>query len=222
MEHNNGKGIFYGVIGVATLIVAIIGATFAYFSASAEAQGDTITGQTNEDIAGALSLTVDKLFVQPEESTVNPNLVPSNIDGTAATITPALAASCIDDGYTGCHVYKITASSTQTVPTASINLESLTVDAAVKTNWAYAIYTGTDTVANTVVTTAGFDRDTAYDMHNAAGMTANEDAVYYLIVYLKNIDENQAGEDKEYGTYNGTVSFNVAGGKVSATFSAAG
>ena len=31
---NNGRGIFYGVIGVATLIVAIIGATFAYFSAS--------------------------------------------------------------------------------------------------------------------------------------------------------------------------------------------
>lgn len=32
---NNGKGIFYGVIGVATLIVAIIGATFAYFTATA-------------------------------------------------------------------------------------------------------------------------------------------------------------------------------------------
>ena len=31
---NNGRGIFYGVIGVATLVVAIIGATFAYFSAS--------------------------------------------------------------------------------------------------------------------------------------------------------------------------------------------
>jgi len=34
MENNNGKGIFYGVIGVATLIVAIIGATFAYFTAT--------------------------------------------------------------------------------------------------------------------------------------------------------------------------------------------
>ena len=34
MENKNGQGIFYGVIGVATLVVAIIGATFAYFSAS--------------------------------------------------------------------------------------------------------------------------------------------------------------------------------------------
>ena len=28
-QRNNGKGVFYGVIGVATLVVAIIGATFA-------------------------------------------------------------------------------------------------------------------------------------------------------------------------------------------------
>ena len=34
-QKNNGRGIFYGVIGVATLVVAIIGATFAYFTATA-------------------------------------------------------------------------------------------------------------------------------------------------------------------------------------------
>lgn len=38
MESNNGKGLFYGVVGVATLIVAIIGATFAWFTATAGAQ----------------------------------------------------------------------------------------------------------------------------------------------------------------------------------------
>jgi predicted ribosomally synthesized peptide with SipW-like signal peptide len=40
---NNGRGIFYGVIGVATLVVAIIGATFAYFTATGNDNG-TITG----------------------------------------------------------------------------------------------------------------------------------------------------------------------------------
>ena len=40
-ENNRGKGLFYGVIGVATLIVAIIGATFAWFTATAT--GDKIT-----------------------------------------------------------------------------------------------------------------------------------------------------------------------------------
>ena len=43
MENNNGKGIFYGVIGVATLVVAIIGATFAYFTATAT-NDNTIAG----------------------------------------------------------------------------------------------------------------------------------------------------------------------------------
>jgi len=43
---NNGKGIFYGVIGVATLIVAIIGATFAFFSASIDAEDDEFKGET--------------------------------------------------------------------------------------------------------------------------------------------------------------------------------
>ena len=43
MENKNGKGIFYGVIGVATLIVAIIGATFAYFTATT-ASGQYLTG----------------------------------------------------------------------------------------------------------------------------------------------------------------------------------
>ena len=42
-QRNNGRGIFYGVIGVATLVVAIIGATFAYFTASQDIQ-NAVTG----------------------------------------------------------------------------------------------------------------------------------------------------------------------------------
>lgn len=42
MENNNGKGIFYGVIGIATLIVAIVGATFAYFTATAQSDEGAI------------------------------------------------------------------------------------------------------------------------------------------------------------------------------------
>ena len=45
MEENNrkGSGVFYAVVGVATLVVAIIGATFAFFSASATNDSD-VTG----------------------------------------------------------------------------------------------------------------------------------------------------------------------------------
>ena len=46
-ENKRGANTLYLVIGVATLVVAIIGATFAYFTASAENDGDQITGQTS-------------------------------------------------------------------------------------------------------------------------------------------------------------------------------
>lgn len=42
MENRRGNEIFLGVVGVATLLVAIIGATFAYFSASAQSGNEAI------------------------------------------------------------------------------------------------------------------------------------------------------------------------------------
>ena len=42
MENRRGNEIFLGVVGVATLLVAIIGATFAYFSASARSNNEAI------------------------------------------------------------------------------------------------------------------------------------------------------------------------------------
>ena len=57
MENNNGKGIFYGVIGVATLIVAIIGATFAYFTATT-ASGQYLTGTA---ATASLEVIVERL-----------------------------------------------------------------------------------------------------------------------------------------------------------------
>ena len=42
-NNNNGRGVFYGVIGVSTLIVTIIGATFAYFSATANSAVNAVS-----------------------------------------------------------------------------------------------------------------------------------------------------------------------------------
>ena len=55
-QRNNGRGIFYGVIGVATLVVAIIGATFAYFTATASNE----TAITGNMATINLGLTVTK------------------------------------------------------------------------------------------------------------------------------------------------------------------
>lgn len=42
MEKEDKRGIFFGVIGVLTLIVAIIGASFAYFSINAKSDKDAV------------------------------------------------------------------------------------------------------------------------------------------------------------------------------------
>jgi len=58
MENNrNGSGVFYGVIGVATLIVTIIGATFAFFNASTQSANDAV--QTTSSTVQNLSLELD-------------------------------------------------------------------------------------------------------------------------------------------------------------------
>ena len=42
-DNEDKKGIFFGIIGVLTLIVAIIGASFAYFSINARSETDALT-----------------------------------------------------------------------------------------------------------------------------------------------------------------------------------
>ena len=64
MENKKGSGIFLGVVSVATLVVAIIGATFAYFSASVS---------SNEGAIGATAYEFDVKvtnikMIQPERS----------------------------------------------------------------------------------------------------------------------------------------------------------
>ena len=46
MENKRGSEIFLGVVGVTTLLVAIIGATFAYFSATAKSGNEAVKVQT--------------------------------------------------------------------------------------------------------------------------------------------------------------------------------
>ena len=64
MNENGGKGLFYGVIGVATLIVAIIGATFAWFTATAgqdEAETIVTTGTLTISYEDGQTLVAEKL-----------------------------------------------------------------------------------------------------------------------------------------------------------------
>ena len=69
MENRKGSGIFLGVVSVATLVVAIIGATFAYFSASVNSADDAVNVEAYNFAVG---MTVKS------ELTKRGNLIPLN------------------------------------------------------------------------------------------------------------------------------------------------
>ena len=107
---NNGRGIFYGVIGVATLVVAIIGATFAYFTATQSAGENVITGNMASINFG---LTVEKVTTVDE---TKGGMIPmSNSMVQPAVANTSTHGVCTDDNENAvCQIYKITVTNTGT------------------------------------------------------------------------------------------------------------
>ena len=203
---NNGRGIFYGIIGVATLIVAIIGATFAYFTASAT-NNETIQG--NAATVG-LNLTVEKV------SDGDKGLVPQ-LEGTLAAAMKGADAtansgedSCVDaNGNTVCQVYKITVGNTGTAE-AKLN-GTLALEGAGLTNLKWA--TVTEWTTNPTAGGAKLDNKLV-DSVTISGSGSEE---YYVVIWIN--ETSSAQEDT--GNFTGTVSFNAADGSgVTSTFTA--
>lgn len=109
MEQGSNKkkrNIFYGVIGVATLMVATIGATFAYFTATAS-NNNVITG--NMATIG-FDLTVEKMTKVDEDKG---GLIPMSNNMMEQALTKNNI--CVDDnGNAVCQVYKVTVINTST------------------------------------------------------------------------------------------------------------
>ena len=105
---NNGRGIFYGVIGVATLVVAIIGATFAYFTASKDAGQNVINGNMASINFG---LQVEKV-VDPGSAS---GIIPMSNTMVETAVNNGKNATCVDDnGNAVCQIYKITVTNSST------------------------------------------------------------------------------------------------------------
>ena len=102
-NNKNGRGVFYGVIGVATLVVAIIGATFAYFTAAATNGANVINGNMANV---SFDLAVEKV-VDPGASS---GMIPmSNNMVEAAVSNASTKGACVDaNGNAVCQIYKIT------------------------------------------------------------------------------------------------------------------
>lgn len=114
MENKKGSGIFLGVVAVATLVVAIIGATFAYFSISAQSNEDAVNVTAYEFNA---SLVVNNLY--PASGATFKGLIPLDADATVANVQGTnnknllyaineATNKCIDSlGYLVCQVVEL-------------------------------------------------------------------------------------------------------------------
>ena len=202
---NNGKGIFYGVIGVATLIVAIIGATFAYFTASA----------TNDTIIQGNAASVGlKLDVQLVSTTANKGLIPQKESALPSAMKGVDAAAgaadaCVDaNGNTVCQVYKI---SVQNTGTAESKLNgTLTLASGTVTNLKWALVNDFDTNPTTS-TPSGNSLGASVTL----GASVSQD--YYVVIWINETDTAQ----NDSGTFTGTVTFNAADGSgITSTFTA--
>ena len=235
--NGSGKGIFYSIIGLATMIIAFIGASYAYFTVAAVPDTETIAGQSNDTLSGALSLSITKVDLGGT-ATSGDNLVPADFgssflpnDITTTNINKALTSKCVQGGYTGCHVWKIEATTTQTVTNANINLSLTATKSEANTSgtlipWSYVVYTGTDTTATNLITVpSGSSAAGSFgtglsnlDINNNTSISTTG-KTYYLMVYINNADSTQNnGATDVRASYTGTVTFEAAGGQVKATF----
>lgn len=101
MNNHRGNDIFLAVIGVTTLIVAVIGATFAYFSANARSENDAIQVES----------TVLELGYDDDKRGLKTDLIPAadNIAIAGANRLGKGGKQCIDDyGSQICGVYVFT------------------------------------------------------------------------------------------------------------------
>ena len=147
MENSKGRGIFLGVVSVATLIVAIIGATFAWFSASVGSGKNDVNLTAYQFDA---KLTVDRVFPTAENASKKiipfvPDKVLREGQGDQTNnMNYALNEAtnkCVDSsGYLVCSLYKITVTNNGS--------DAIELDGSVTTMETTPTETGTTLTAN--------------------------------------------------------------------------
>lgn len=214
-ENRKGPGVFYAVIGVATLVVAIIGATFAYFTAT-DSDDTTVAG---EAATASLSLTVTKVstdatggLIPIAESLLNNGLAGDSASGDKM---------CLDkDSNTVCQVYKITVENTGTTPARLDGTLTLTAAGYSNLKWANINKDAgltADAEPDDVGTNLNASRVTSITANEL--YTAGQTKYYYIMVYINETNTSQNKTDT--GSFTGNVTFSSAGGTgTTATFTA--
>ena len=181
-NERKGQGTFYMIIAMLTLIVAIVGATFAYFSLQAS---DENTVKGNAAKVG-LSLEVRKVSVDASGDLIplDETLLEKAIAGDSATENQM----CVDkNGNTVCQVYELKVTNEGTAATA-VN-GSLTLTAETITNLKWQIMTD----QNTPVTDSGqFKTTDDTEIAKNDTIEANPGTKsYYIMIWIDETENEQ-------------------------------
>ena len=208
-NERKGQGTFYLIIAMLTLVVAIVGATFAYFSLQASDE-NTIKGNAAQ---AGLSLEVRKVSVDASGDLVplDETLLEKAIAGDSATGSQM----CVDkNGNTVCQVYEVKVTNEGSAATA-VN-GSLTLSAETITNLKWQIMTDQSTP---VTDTGQFKTTDDTELAKNDTVEANPGTkTYYIMIWIDEIESPQ--NDSDTGAFTGVVSFTSADGSgVTGTFS---
>ena len=208
-ENNNGRGLFYGVIGVATLIVAIIGATFAYFSVNASITNNNgISGDTVNVSETTITGTLTRVTPSPV------SMVPLKTTDLGKGITGADGkGQCIDEnGAKVCDIYTLTIKNTSSAPVSLAG--NLTITAKDMTDLRWSLLKSTTSAEGATAKEVSNTEIVANEL--LAAETGEKTSPFVIWFNETELEQNtQAGK-----SYTGTVTFTAAnGGQITAQFS---
>lgn len=216
MDNNKSRGIFLGVLSVATLIVSIIGATFAYFVASANGNENAVqAGAAN--VAGTLTLseTVDyrQNMIPVTEALMKTSYKRADAaTGTGTGRCEGYSAAGGNTVYNLCSIYQFTVSNSATI--AQTIYASLTANTNTFANLKYCIFEGeagtsdTEKVACRNMPAKGnTDKNIFSELIPATTGTHT----YTLVMYINETSEDQTTADSGK-TFTGTISITSGDG----------
>ena len=205
MEENNNKAqrgpLMYAILGVAVLIVAVAGSTYAFYAASVNNTTD-VTGTAGG--GAAPTMTITNITTGAE---ANGNLIPVTMDKDTLTAAALgygnssgafdAAKSCIDkNGYSACQIYSVTVTnSSNTAQTYDITLNTLT---GTETPNVEAVTMASSISVTDATSIIAKNKGICTTNEVAAGGTSNP---CYFMVFIENL--NQAQTDN--GDFTGTV-----------------
>ena len=208
-KNNDFKGIAFISVGILTIVVAIAGATYAWFAVSAT-NNNVVSGESGYT-ASALTLTVTH---STNSSVGTKKLIPQKDAAIQNAVTGANGkGACVDaNGNAICKVYTITVKNNTTTQYYVDGTFTLTADSMPNLKWTKgtSATAGFPSPAGTYNTKA--NTGLVSDVVLAGGATAS----YYVVVWIS--EANAAQTDS--GTFTGTVTFtgsNAAGSSTGIT-----